>query len=282
MQKTLAIWLHYLLSLSIWNYNLICNHTSFPRQETTSPRSFIFLISGSAIGLFRAILEQPSHPYWMILRSLFTISCASSPLSTLQLRLHSRIGPHQQNLHSPYHKSQSKLPSQIPGLVLLVATTPWLYSHYRIGSDFPNSSLSSGVSWLKSELGLLSTFRNYLVFTESAHPLFCIDFAVFIGTTATPLVNLSPILDAWIGITRPGVCFTASLNNDSALLYFPLPKIPFTPRQSNTAFAYISLVAPTLQSQPFVHQEHPRNSLLWFYAFSPTTYIPPLTIRILA
>ena len=62
--------------------------------------------------------------------------------------------------------------------------------------------------------------RSYLVFTKSAHPLFCVNCAVCTGTTATPLVKLSPTLDAWIGITRPGVCFTASLNSQSASLYF--------------------------------------------------------------
>ncbi|PMD12578.1 hypothetical protein NA56DRAFT_712981 [Hyaloscypha hepaticicola] len=72
----------------------------------------------------------------------------------------------------------------------------------------------------ESKLDLLSSFRSYLVFTKSTHPLFCVDFAVCTGTTATPLVKLSPILYAWIRITRPGVCFTASLNNESAWLYF--------------------------------------------------------------
>jgi hypothetical protein len=87
-----AIQLHYLQSLSIRNYHLVSNYTSFPREGTTSPRSFIFVISGSGVGLFRTILEQSNHPYRRILLTLFTISCTSSPLTTLQLRLYSRIG----------------------------------------------------------------------------------------------------------------------------------------------------------------------------------------------
>ena len=88
----MAIQLHYQQSLSIRNYHLVCNYINFPREGTTCPGSFIFVISQSGVGLFRTILEQSSHPYQMILLPLFTISCTSSPLTTLQLRLDSRIG----------------------------------------------------------------------------------------------------------------------------------------------------------------------------------------------
>jgi hypothetical protein len=146
--------------------------------------------------------------------------------------------------------------------ILLFATPPWLYSHYRIGPGLPSPILSSGVSCLELDLSLLSSFKSYLVFKKSTHPLVCVDFAVCTGTTTTPLAKISLILNAWIRITRPGVCFTASLPTSLRRITNRSATTSFLP----AGFALLLLpplwLCPPYKAQLFVHQELSRNSLL--------------------